>query len=306
MKEHVIWTIDPEMLDEATRDVVTTAQDVFGAHEEVSVEPDEELMSSGSQSTTISEVRAQSHAPAHRVVPIDAPSLRWVQPAYPNGSEAEFFSCTHHRWMIGKVSLEAVCTGRDHRLVTIIYNMRLGFTGQIRQDVPLHLLRMPLCVGELVEVGEGSSRPWVIGRITKVIRNPMDRHFEVLVAGRPRVVPAKLSRRHFPLGSSVFVYRGHSRGWVPGHVDQCSSLEPPDYSRFESPRHEVNLDEPVVDLDKRNTRLVIPRHEVDLDERVRNGVEQHGFHQLRIRFPSTSDPDDWCPAHLVKSCHEGL
>lgn len=288
-KKHVIWNINPDMLDKATRELVAAAQIVDVEHEVViereesdSTGPrSEELLSSGSQSTTVSEVRAQSNAPAHRMLPIDVPSLSWVRPAYPEDSVAEFFSRTHARWMIGKVSLQAVCGGTmgDNELLTVIYSIRLGFTGQLRQDVELHLLRVPPAVGELVEVFGGSPQPGVIGRIAKVIRHPGHRHYEVLVAGRPRVVPGQFLRRHFPLGSGVFVYRGHIRGWVPGLVAQCHSLEPPDYSRFASPRHVVNL-----------------------HERVRDG-DDHGSPKLRIRFPGTCDPDDWFPAHLVKSVH---
>lgn len=246
------------------------------------------LLGQSGSSDDPEELLTHSCAPWFRILPIGLPSFHWLQPAYHDGTEVEFFSCTHRRWLLARVTLEVLCGGMngDRSQLAIVYNIRVGLTGQLRQDTELHLLRKPLLADERVEVGDWSRRPWVTGRITKVLRWPMDRHFEVhlddsAAPDRRRIVPGHWVRRHFPLGAVVLAYRGHERGWEQGVVETPASLEPP-----EQPSSESALAGRVV---------------IDLQEKTRI-QPRRGTHELLIRFSARcSDPDaEWVQAHLVK------
>ena len=91
---------------------------------------------------------------------------RFGHPAYADGMTVEYFSCTNKCWLLGVVSLDAIYNGKT--LVSVLYNVDLGRTRQMRYDVKIDLLRRPPEQGEMVEVQRHAGHPWLPGRILKV------------------------------------------------------------------------------------------------------------------------------------------
>ena len=277
-KKHVNWSFDDQIVDEQTRTSVHVEEE--SEHEAVGE----------SEDPMVKEMQAPSRAPHYRVSR-NLESMSTVQLAYREGAEVEYFSSTHQKWFLGTVSLEALGDG-DDRLVRVIYNVRVGLTRQLRHDVGLELLRIPLREGDLVEVGEWHLQRGAVARITKIHRLPMNRHYEVLLESEQmrQVVAGNLLRRHFPLGSAVFAYRGQDRGWVRGLVHE-RLFERPDENHADTteqthaaPRRKGVLPCVVVDVAAQN-------HTV------------RSLHELAISFPDTKgDMTTECVAsHLVHS-----
>lgn len=145
---------------------------------------------------------------------------RFGHPAYADGMTVEYFSCTNKCWLLGVVSLDAIYNGKT--LVSVLYNVDLGRTRQMRYDVKIDLLRRPPEQGELVEVQRHAGHPWLPGRILKVRWSREGRLYCALLDepdehhGNEVTVPGSALRRRYPGDSKVFAYGGHSVGWQRG------------------------------------------------------------------------------------------
>lgn len=141
-----------------------------------------------------------------------------LHPAYPEGAEVEYFSSSLGCWLTAFVFLTALGEGRSgsERLVSVVYNVSIGFTHQRRENVVLHLLRSPMRLNETVEVETSSG--WELGRITKVLRTHSEKHYGVHVDETGAQIQVKSShvRRYFPVDATLLVYLGLSSGWVQG------------------------------------------------------------------------------------------
>lgn len=151
-------------------------------------------------------------------------------PVYKDRCIVEYFSWRRSCWLLGVVSLDALCTGKHkEKLVSVVYNVTLCGTRQQRYDVNLHLLRRPPSRGELVEVQTHAHRGWLSGRVVRVKWSPTGRLYIVLldvldlIAGTEVSVPGSDLRRRFPVESKVLVYGDHTVGWRPGTIVDITS-----------------------------------------------------------------------------------
>lgn len=157
-----------------------------------------------------------------------------MEPAFADGQQVEYFSTTHTRWLPATLSVK--CGGGKASVASqVVYNVTLGARGQLRYNIGLEMLRLPLNEGEPCEFYSSEDDEWldaVVYRQTRAsvsifgYRIKLQQSREVL----PAVPPSRL-RRRFPCGSLVEVYSGPSVGWQQAVVvSQAahSTLEPQD------------------------------------------------------------------------------
>ena len=313
-KKHVTWSFDNDVLDEATRTPVIFDPDIASFSADLSMTTEagvsgpemadvggisslhavDMVDTRGAPLSASDDLRVETRSaplggPRYRVSS-SFDSANAAQPAYLEGDEVEYFSSTQQKWFLGTVSLEVLREGaHGDRFVRFLYNVRVGLTRQMRHDVGLDLLRVPLQEGDLVEVGDWRFPRGAVGRITRIYRHPMNRHFEVLVdndAAR-QVVSGTLLQRHFPVHSVVLAYRGPDQGWVRGLVEE---------RRFGQPDSSPVDDADAMRAPVRRKR-VIPCVVVDVvDQHQASGT----FHELSISFTSsTGNGTEWFATHLV-------
>lgn len=154
------------------------------------------------------------------------------------GSEMEYFSATHGRWLPGVVHI-AVKQVPSSALLSddiIMYNIVIdGNRTQERQHVPLKSLRKPLFDTELVEVTSESQRSkWVPGMIYgRQSTMPAWSGYTVVLseAGEENGanilenVPAANIRRRFPAGVPISVYKGCTIGWCDAVVHSSARAD---------------------------------------------------------------------------------
>lgn len=212
------------------------------------------------------------------------PHLRPLEPAYKNGDRVEYFSSSHATWLPSHV-----VRASSRREESIIYDVKVIGTGQLRCDVPLSCLRFPLAPHERIEyyaVAHGGR--WLAGVVQGVqgahvstfgycveIENPNG-------VFRPlEQVPAERLRRRFLVGDVVKVYRGESLGWVRCSVVQASSSDV--QGPLVSPRAETFF----------HGQGVLPSH---------TGASAAAW--LWTKVYVDLDGVDYVPSFLVRSCLE--
>jgi len=143
-----------------------------------------------------------------------------VAPAYEDDDVVEYYAVKQEQWILARMqvdlqrpSLQNVPAGNIH------YNVLIGqVSKQLRQDVPLDVLRPPLERSEAVEVfslrGGGSWLPAYIDR-----DQPGDTNLGYNIRLHPggqelRRIPATRLRRRFPSRMVVRVYKGPDLGWA--------------------------------------------------------------------------------------------
>ena len=326
-KKHVKWSFDNDVLDEATRTPVPFDPDISSLSVDLSLTPEAgasgqkiahdvrvgEIASlhaadmvdmvdmvdtcavpstaevlPRSDGLRVEKLSAPLRGPRYRVSSNFEPT-NTAQPAYRERDEVEFFSSTHQKWFLGIVFLEVLREGaHDDRFVRFLYNVRVGLTRQMRRDVGLDLLRVPLQEGDLVEVGDWRLPRGAVGRITRIVRHPMDRHFEVLMDDTAvrQVVSGTVLQRHLPLHSEVLAYRGPDHGWVCGLVED---------RRFRQPDGSPVDDADVLQAPVR--KRVIPCVVVDVFDQ---NETTRSVHDLSISFTSSMAKEtEWVAAHMV-------
>jgi len=137
--------------------------------------------------------------------------------AYQHMERIEYWSQTHKRWLAGRVLVKS---NPEECEQLHAYSVQLCF-GQVRENVGLDYLRVPLRAGELVEIYT-KGRGWVSGQISsnQPLR-PTLVGYRVLIDGDDNAienVPANFLRRTYPAGTTVEVYEGSSIGWVDACV----------------------------------------------------------------------------------------
>lgn len=157
------------------------------------------------------------------------PLPSWVNPAYEDGSLVEYYSFHNDQWLLAVVSLAALHTepvGRDS-FVAVVYNVRIGKSQQLRNDVGLAFLRRPLEPMEPVEVRAPLTGVWQAAHILKVAHSSLGRSYMVSLdsVGVSVLVPGTSVRRRFTDGSAVHVYRGATDGWVLGVLEDGASAD---------------------------------------------------------------------------------
>jgi hypothetical protein len=198
--------------------------------------------------------------------------------------KVEYYSATNRQWMVGSVVASRGCSdvqgpesAADSSAVGVLGSFAALTEVEVitaegperRSDVPLDLLRTPLCEGELVEVlyapksteqgtehspeSVGSSRPgprphgaaedlqWVVlpGKISRPLIAAMSApRYEVCVE-QPNIdtlhVLGHHVRRRFPTACAVDVYQGVMKGWCRGFVVDAGGAEPPEMPSEQSP-----------------------------------------------------------------------
>jgi len=156
---------------------------------------------------------------------VTAPILRQqmklpVAPAYEDDDVVEYYAVKQEQWILARMqvdlqrpSLQNVPSGNIH------YNVLIGqVSKQLRQDVPLDVLRPPLDRGEPVEVfslrGGGSWLPAFID-----VEQPGDTNLGYNIRLHPggqelRRIPSTRLRRRYPSKMVVRVYKGPDLGWA--------------------------------------------------------------------------------------------
>lgn len=162
-----------------------------------------------------------------------------VQLAYEEGSVVEYYSTSLDRWVIGKMAPVEFIEGFLDNERLVLYCVRVGVAQQYRHDVRLHHLRRPLQCMEGVEVKTGALC-WQPGRISHIKYCAKGRIYQVsldqhMTEGSSVIVPGTKLRRHFKAGSAVLAFRGTSRGWVSGVMQDSLELVAPDATEL-SPR----------------------------------------------------------------------
>ena len=94
-----------------------------------------------------------------------------LRPVYPHGSKVEYYSCTHHCWVRGLLTLDVLDRFEDglHHAEAVVYAVKLDRSHQFRAHVPLYHLRHPLDIGHVVEVRTTLKSPWKQAKIKKIV-----------------------------------------------------------------------------------------------------------------------------------------
>lgn len=140
-------------------------------------------------------------------------------PAYLHGSQVEYYSCTHQRWLRGVMTLDALdhrVEGCDDHLVAVVYQVHLVRTQQLRHNVPLYHLRPPQESGQVVEVFHLQS--WHRALVKKRVHGRTEDYHVVDYEGQELTVPGSCIRRCLPANTEVMVYGGPAVGWQRGVV----------------------------------------------------------------------------------------
>lgn len=157
--------------------------------------------------------------------------------AYADGEYVEYYSWTHHKWMLGIFKGEHALTGGY--MVDIVQ-------GQKRLDVHLDSLRAPLQDGELVQVFS-KKMGWLSGSISgrQDPRMGTVSGYKVQLSARQGSVieniPAERVRREFPAGAALEIWRGPSIGWVRALVDKEQMNKDATYMPRPYPGSEVSI-----------------------------------------------------------------
>lgn len=158
------------------------------------------------------------------------PLPSWAEAAYEDASIVEYYSCHNDQWLLAVVSLAALHEEplRRDSFVAVVYNVKIGRTGQERTDVDLRFLRRPLEPHDVVEVRALPSGVWQAAQISKATQSNLGRSYRVThdgTDGASLIVPGTSIRRRYVHGSDVRVYRGPRDGWVLGVVQDASSSD---------------------------------------------------------------------------------
>lgn len=149
-----------------------------------------------------------------------------LQLAYPRGAKVEYFSSGGSMWVSGSVEdakpLARMLKSSDGRSAMVPnYHLRLA-SGQMRYDVGLDEIRLPLQPGEAVEVLDGTWKPARIHRLGSADPTKHGYIVEVEDGDAPASrVSARQLRCRFPAGDEVEVYFGHRQGWA-----RCVVVDP--------------------------------------------------------------------------------
>lgn len=148
--------------------------------------------------------------------------------AYVAGDRVEYFSKTHHRWLPATVSKTMPLPATSGSPLRIVYDVKIGPSGQLRRDVVLDELRLPLCPSETVERHEAGA--WRPARLASTQRAGFTTFgYAVLpsncdeASSGAEIVPAAEIRRRFVVGEAVEIYQGPELGWLSGCVGDVSS-----------------------------------------------------------------------------------
>ena len=129
-----------------------------------------------------------------------------VQAAYPHKSSVEYYSCTHHSWLRGVVTLDALdrYVHGSQRMEEVVYGVHLTRTKQFRNHVALYHLRRPLETGDVIEVPTNLKTTWKSATIKKITLGKTERFYVLDLEGKEAIVPVSSVRRCFPINSEVF------------------------------------------------------------------------------------------------------
>lgn len=158
-----------------------------------------------------------------------------LRPVYEDEAVVEYFSPTHKIWLVGAIHLSIEKSKKWTGNPVFVYNVRVKKSGQMRNRVPVDMLRPPLEPTELVEVfSKRNTGQWMFGTIRgpKAGGNIM-KGYKVFLESQAGVaemllenVPSWRIRRRFPARSSIEVYRGMVLGWVKAVVHSVITAFP--------------------------------------------------------------------------------
>lgn len=215
-KAHIIWNVDVEHAAELLQVArVPSATDVLQAPSTSGLElgnviPAAETDLARTQSGMSSPSRAPSCSSMDKV--------GWVWPAYTDGDLVEYFSASHGQWLLATVHV----IFKPGRPADPVYHLTVHFKQQEKHDVPLDLLRYPLCQGEMVQLFSKDDRSWTLARVTACRKwGESKMVYNVIIGDSADVVsdvPAERLRRTFCIGEHVEVFRGAQHGWVSSVV----------------------------------------------------------------------------------------
>lgn len=232
---------------------------------------------------------------------VTAPILRTtmslpVVPAYEDDDVVEYYAVKQEQWILARMqvdlqrpSLQSVPSGNIH------YNVLIGqVSKQLRQDVPLDVLRPPLMQGEPVEVfslrAGGSWLPAIIDR-----EQPGDTNLGYNIRLHPggqelRRIPATRLRRRFPAKQVIRIYKGPDLGWTRMIVHPLAGKDG-------SEVRGLRIAEATPHLQSKSTpaeawALVPVCREMDIPEEDSGSEDE--FDPTKIPEP------DWLPSYLVK------
>ena len=136
---------------------------------------------------------------------IDVNPAANMRPAYSHGSQVEYFSCTHHCWLRGMLTLDVLDRYVDglHHTETAVNMVHLDRSHQFRTHVPLYHLRGPLEIGHEVEVCTHAKGPWKQATIKKIRLGKTHRFYVLALQGTEVTVPGSSIRWYFPVQSQV-------------------------------------------------------------------------------------------------------
>lgn len=160
---------------------------------------------------------------------------KYLYPAYRN-QEVQYYSVSHRRWLDATVAVKS--RHRRHKLggnstkhpkPGLIYAAHVrtgGWKKQLRGDVPLAQLRLPLEADEPVDFNDGVTgwKPAFV--CCRTSHAPMPAMYSVRVLeedGGGSVlegVGAHRLRRRYEDGEHIMIYRGPALGWEPAMVGQ--------------------------------------------------------------------------------------
>jgi len=167
-----------------------------------------------------------------------------VHPIFDTGTQVEYYSETRGTWLHGCLQVVAepgrLPTESAPEDLRVIYNVELpessSRSSRARRDVPLHKLRLPLALGEPVDVYSelGAWCPAV------VVQQRLPGMYKIKMAAEGHLgtfesieVPCARLRRRFLPGCAVRRYKGPRDGWVEGLV---ASIAEADGQRVEAIR----------------------------------------------------------------------
>jgi len=235
---------------------------------------------------------------------VTAPILRQqlslpCAPAYEDDDVVEYYAVKQEQWILARMqvdlqrpSLQNVPSGNIH------YNVLIGqVSKQLRQDVPLDVLRPPLGRSEAVEVfslrGGGSWLPAFIDPV-----QPGDTNLGYNIRLHPggqelRRIPATRLRRRFTAKSVVRIYKGPDLGWTRMVVHPLAGSDGSDVRGLriaEATPHLQNKSTPVEPW-----ALVPVCKETDIILEDESEGSEDEFDPSKIPEP------DWIPSYLVRA-----
>lgn len=132
---------------------------------------------------------------------------------YSRGETLEYLSTTHGQWLMAHVTSATYNVTQN----CMVYDVKVGIRQQLRRDVPLKLLRVPLRDGELVELFSMRRGGTWVNAIISSAQFAQTKGYRATLEDEGIEMPDLPGiriRRRFAKGDHVDVYGGPDRGWM--------------------------------------------------------------------------------------------